>query len=76
MKARRKPVSVSSDLPKCPIAGCTARRKKDHLMCSGHWGQVPSERQKEALRLYKTERGSTAHWTYVAQLIKDMGGAS
>lgn len=74
MKPRRKPVSVSSDLPKCPVGGCTRRRQKLHLTCSDHWKQVDPVKQKELLRLFKSAPGSSAHMEYASMIIRELGG--
>ena len=30
----------------CPIPGCTAEVKLNHLMCWGHWVRVPKKLQR------------------------------
>jgi hypothetical protein len=56
----------------CPIHGCRSQRRRDQVMCAGHWFKVPRELRDEIWRLCRSEAGSAAHLTAIRDAIRSV----
>jgi hypothetical protein len=54
----------------CPIHGCRNKRKRDQVMCAGHWFQVPAELRNRIWIFYRDSPGSAAHLGAIREAIQ------
>ena len=55
---------------RCPVNGCTAERKREHVMCRRHWKMVPAHLQRLVWQYYRMDPGSERHMEAVADVIE------
>jgi hypothetical protein len=53
----------------CPIHGCRNKRKRDQVMCAGHWFQVPAELRNRIWVFFRDSPGSAAHLGAIREAI-------
>lgn len=48
-------------VPRCPVHGCSAHRKRWALMCARHWYTVPKSLRDRVWKEYRSRPGSLPH---------------